>query len=386
MSGARNDRRTLRAAVVDGVLFALAAGVGLIAVARQSNVPDGMPDWVLHGDWVLGALGCAALWRRRRFPVVLAGVLIGLSTVSAAVSGAAVVALFTVAVHCSTRVTAVLSVASVAALSTYQLLRPEPMASPLTVFTAIVLGHLAVVAWGLSVRSRRELVASLRERAAAAEVEAQLRAERSQHEAREALAREMHDVLGHRLSLLSVHAGALSYYREASADEVARVSEVLRENAHRALQDLREVIGVLRAPVGELPLPAVEDVLELLDEASQAGTSVELRDETGVTTDGRILPATQGRTLYRLVQECLTNVRKHAPDASVVVRIDGRPGNRLVTEIVNTPPAGTPSRPTSSGEGLRGLAERARLVAGGLEYGPTASGGWRVRMWLPWPA
>ncbi|MBN6041171.1 sensor histidine kinase [Amycolatopsis sp. 195334CR] len=375
--------RTTRDWVVDTVLFLLAASVGVIAAFRRVNLPDA-PVWVLYADWAMGALGCVALWWRRRFPVVLATVLIAASVFSEAASGPAVFALFTVAVHGSTRATAVLCAASVVALSAYQLLRPEPMAPPLMVFTAIVLGHIAVVAWGMSVRSRRELVASLRERAAAAEVEARLRAERSQHEAREALAREMHDVLGHRLSLVSVHAGALSYYREASADEVARVAEVLRENAHRALQDLREVIGVLRAPVGELPLPVVEDVLELIDEATQAGTAVDLRDETGVTTGGGTLPATQGRTLYRVVQESLTNVRKHAPDAAVVVHITGQPGEHLIAEIVNTRSTQAQS-PGSSGEGLRGLAERARLVAGRLDYGPTASGGWRVRMWLPWP-
>ncbi|OZM70208.1 sensor histidine kinase [Amycolatopsis antarctica] len=390
MSGSTGSgRRTLREAigdrVVDGALIVVAAAVGLLAAAHRMNVPEEVPVWIVYGDWATGVLGCVALWWRRRFPVVLAAVLVASSSFSESVSGPAVVALFTVAVHCSTRATAALCAASLAALSVYQLLRPEPVASPVLVFAAIVLGHIAVVAWGLSVRSRRDLVTSLRERAEAAGVEARLRAAHSQHEAREALAREMHDVLGHRLSLLSVHAGALTYYREAPAEDVARAAEVIRENAHRALQDLREVIGVLRAPVGELPLPVVEDVLELVDEARQAGTPVELRDETGVTGEGRAFPATQGRTLYRLVQECLTNVRKHAAGASVVIRITGGPGDHLAAEIVNTPPAAETSRPGGSGEGLRGLAERSRLVAGRLEYGPTVSGGWRVRMWLPWP-
>ncbi|UJW28875.1 histidine kinase [Saccharothrix sp. AJ9571] len=386
MSGSTGTRRrpfreAIRDRVVDSLMILLAAGVGLLA--RRMEAPEAVPAWFLYGDWVLGALGCVALWWRRRFPVALATVLIASSAVSETISGAAIIALFTVAVHCSTRATAALCAASLAALSFYQLLRPEPVA-PVLVFATIVLGHVAVVAWGLSVRSRRELVTSLRERAEAADVEAQLRADRSQHEAREALAREMHDVLGHRLSLLSVHAGALSYYRDASAEETAQAAEVVRENAHRALQDLREVIGVLRAPVGELPLPVVEDVLELIDEAGQAGSPVELRDETGVTADGSLLPATQGRTLYRLVQECLTNVRKHAPGASVVIRITGQPGDHLTAEIVNAPSSGASSQP-GSGEGLRGLAERARLVAGRLDYGPTASGGWRVRLQLPWP-
>src|SRR5262249_56557879 len=87
-----------------------------------------------------------------------------------------------------------------------------------------------------------------------------LRAEQAQQRAREQIAREMHDVLGHRLSLLSVHAGALEYHPDASAEEIARAAKVIRESAHQALQDLREVIGVLRAPVGQLPQPTLAAV------------------------------------------------------------------------------------------------------------------------------
>ncbi|MGW5646888.1 sensor histidine kinase [Saccharopolyspora sp. NPDC003752] len=172
----------------------------------------------------------------------------------------------------------------------------------------------------------------------------------------------------------------------AGCSEVARASEVVRENAHRALQDLREVIGVLRAPVGELPLPGVEDVVDLIDEAERAGTPVELRDDSGVTTGGRAVPATVGRTLYRLVQEGLTNARKHAPGAPVVVRITGEPGDHLAAEIVNERQSAPSAQPAGSGEGLRGLAERATLVGGLLDHGPTGSGGWRAGMRLPWPA
>lgn len=373
-------------------MIAVAAALGLVTVTVQANEPGAVPGWVPYTDWVPGLLGCAALWWRRRYPAAIGFALAASSSFSESVAGAAVVGLLTVAVHRPARVTAAVCATSVAALTTFQLLWPMAGVPPLTVFIIIGLGHLATVAWGLSVRHRRALIASLRERAVAAEVEARLRAEHSEHEAREALAREMHDVLGHRLSLLSVHAGALAYSRDAPAGDVARAAEVVRENAHRALQDLREVIGVLRAPVGELPLPAVEDVLELVDEARGAGTSVELRDDAGVTAGDRTLPETQGRTLYRLVQEGLTNVRKHAPGTPVVVRITGRPGDHVLAEVVNGPPDGPPSYPgrsarsDGSGAGLRGLGERARLVAGDLDHGPTDSGGWRVRLRLPWPS
>ncbi len=100
----------------------------------------------------------------------------------------------------------------------------------------------------MAVRSRRQLVVTLRERARRAEAEAELRAEQAQRLAREAIAREMHDVLAHRLTLLSVHAGALEFRPDAPAAEVGRAAGVIRDSAHEALQDLREIIGVLRGP------------------------------------------------------------------------------------------------------------------------------------------
>jgi signal transduction histidine kinase len=283
----------------------------------------------------------------------------------------------------------VVAVGNVLSIMVFTLLRPGPLPFSwlLVALQAAVVAGLA--GWGLLMRSRRQLIASLRARAVAAEVEARLRAERSRQEARAALAREMHDVLGHRLSLLSVHAGALTYYRDASADEIGRAAEVVRENARRALQDLREVIGVLRAPEGDHPLPGVADVVELVEETRRSGTPVDLQDVPGVTAGGRAVPETVGRTIYRLVQEGLTNARKHAPGAPVHIRISGEPGDHLTVEIVNERPATNAAvlvPPIGSGEGLRGLAERAALVDGALEHGPTGSGGWRLGMRLRWPA
>jgi signal transduction histidine kinase len=127
----------------------------------------------------------------------------------------------------------------------------------------------------LAIHHQRQLVTRAR-------TEAVLRAEQFQHEAREAVAREMHDVLGHRLSLLSVHAGALEFRPDAPAEDAARAARVIRESAHQALQDLREVIGVLRAPVGELPQHTVAEVPELVAESRRAGMRVDLRHDLQV--------------------------------------------------------------------------------------------------------
>jgi signal transduction histidine kinase len=366
-------------------LFVLAALVGLtVALARRDFAPTAL-DWIMAADVAVGALGCLALWWRRRYPLVLATTLVVLTTFFETVSPAALVMLFTVAVHRSARAAVLLAVGSVLSHTVLQVLRPVPMSMWMFI-SWILLAHVAVVGWGLLLRSRRQLIASLRERAVAAEVEARLRTEHARHEAREALAREMHDVLGHRLSLLTINAGALAYHRAATAEETRQAAELIRENAHRALQDLREVISVLRAPDGDVSLPDVTDIAELVEETARSGSDVRLRDDPGVSTGVHAVPAAMGRTLYRFVQEGLTNARKHAPAAPVTVTITAEPGAHLSAEVVNeAPPVRPAAAPPGSGAGLRGLAERVTLVGGDLQHGPTRTGGWRLGVRLPWP-
>jgi signal transduction histidine kinase len=245
-------RRRLRDWLVDAGLFLFALGV--LVVTRTGGDPAN-PRWLLRLDVAAGLLGCALLWLRRRWPVEVAVVLVALSTFSELVGGAMVVGLFTVAVHRPQRTTMVVFGLSLLAALVYVVLRPEPDVPWYALFLVGGAVQGAAVGWGLFIQHRRQLALSLRDRAARAETEARLRAEQAQDHARAQIAREMHDVLGHRLSLLSVHAGALEYRPDASPEEVARAAKVIRETAHQALQDLREVIGVLRAPVGELPSP-----------------------------------------------------------------------------------------------------------------------------------
>jgi signal transduction histidine kinase len=372
-------RRSPRDWLVDTSLFLLAAGYGVLMGALRSGDPS-VPQWLLTLDQVTAALGCAALWLRRRWPVGLALVLVALSAFSELVAGAMVVGLFTVAVHRPPSTTAAVFALSLLAALVYVVLRPEPGVPGFLLFLLGVAIQGAAVGWGLFIRHRRQLLLSLRDRAARAETEAHLRAEQAQHRAREEIAREMHDVLGHRLSLLSVHAGALEYHPDAPAEEIAHAAKVIRESAHQALQDLREVIGVLRAPVGELPQPTLADIAQLVAESGRAGMRVGLREETGGA-----VPDGVGRTAYRIVQEALTNARKHAPGAQVRVRVAGAPGQGLTVEVCNAAPTAAPPPDARTGQGLIGLAERAALAGGRLEHGPTAEGGWRLEAWLPWP-
>jgi signal transduction histidine kinase len=377
---------------VDTLLFLTAVLYGLLVVGGWLEAsPRPEMDWLVTADLVAGALGCLGLWLRRRWPVGLALVLIAFSTFSDVVAGAMVLALLTVAMYRPPRTTAAVFGLSVLAALVYVFVRPEPGTPPALLFAFGVAVQGAAVGWGLFIHSRRQLIVSLRDRAERAETEAQLRAEQAQQRARDEIAREMHDVLGHRLSLLSVHAGALEFRPDASADEIAGAAKVIRENAHQALQDLREVIGVLRAPVAELPQPTLADVRQLVEESGRAGMRVDLAQ----VVDGAV-PDLAGRTAYRVVQEALTNARKHAPGAEAHVTVAGASGQGLTVEVANGPP-GPGSWPESGGPvpdpagngpglGLAGLAERVALAGGRLEQGPTPSGGWSLKAWLPWPA
>lgn len=173
--------------------------------------------------------------------------MIPVGLVSNTAGGAGLVALFTLAVHRPFRYVAWVAGVQLVLLPAFFWLRPDPELPYLAALAVTALLTSAVVGWGMVVRSKRQLMLSLRDRARRAETEAALRAEQAQRLAREAIAREMHDVLAHRLTLLSVHAGALEFRPDAPREEVARAAGVIRESAHEALQDLREIIGVLRA-------------------------------------------------------------------------------------------------------------------------------------------
>ncbi|MGV9452966.1 sensor histidine kinase [Streptomyces sp. NPDC003635] len=376
------QRRTARDWVVDFCCFLVAAAIGLLAA---DTLPDeNLPRAVVAVDQLVGALACAAVWLRRRWPLGLAVAMIPVGFVSATAGGAALVAVFTLAVHRPFRYVAWVSAAALATAPIFYWFRPDPdIPYGWTLFLSVVLTG-AVVGWGMFVRSKRQLMLSLRDRARRAETEARLRAEQAQRLAREAIAREMHDVLAHRLTLLSVHAGALEFRPDAPREEIVRAAGVIRESAHEALQDLREIIGVLRA--GERddasrPQPTLGALESLVAESREAGMKVALDNRV---TDPAALPAAVGRTAYRIAQEGLTNARKHAPGAEVTVAVRGAQGEGLDVRVRNPAPESEAPHVPGSGQGLIGLSERATLAGGRLAHGPTDDGGFEVRAWLPW--
>ncbi|MEU0970952.1 histidine kinase [Streptomyces sp. NPDC005917] len=381
----RRPRRTARDWFVDFSCFLLAVLLGAAAANTMRQDPN-----VSHGlavaDQLIGGLACGAVWLRRRWPMSLAIAMVPVGFVSDTAGGAAMVALFTAAVHRPFRYVAWIAGANLAVIPFFYWLRPDPDLPYLAVVALVILFILLVTSLGMFVRSKRHLMLSLRDRARRAETEAGLRAERAQRLAREAIAREMHDVLAHRLTLLSVHAGALEFRPDAPREEIARAAGVIRESAHEALQDLREIIGVLRASDGDeagRPQPTLAGLDALVAESRQAGMKVTLDNHVG---DAAAVPASVGRTAYRIAQEGLTNARKHAPGAEVTVHVTGAPGEGLDITVHNPAPEAEAPHVPGSGQGLIGLTERATLAGGRLEHRATGDGGFEVRAWLPWAA
>ncbi|WP_069167654.1 sensor histidine kinase [Nocardia altamirensis] len=375
--------------------LALAAAIGALAwsTARGelASIDDTLPRWFLIGDPLIGVVCVALTLWRRKYPVTIAAVVTLASTVSVTSNGAAALVLCSLATRRRYPETIAMAIVSVATgLLTENLIYPkqtgpQPNWSDVVILTAIV---AAIVAIGFAVGARRDLVWSLRWRAETAEREQHARAAEARLLERHRIAREMHDVLAHRISVVAMHAGALGFRTDLTREQTAATAKTIAENAHLALQELREVLGVLRASddtaltdTPEPPQPTLADLARLVDEARSAGMDVSISNTT--TAD---LPATSARTAYRIAQEGLTNARKHSPGATVLVRIDGGPGQDLIVDVGNSAPRRPGFAIPSSGYGLLGLTERAELVGGTLDYGPDADGGFRLRAVLPWPA
>lgn len=388
---ARPVPRSTRDWVIDIVVFACALGGGaalLYFVVAEEDLL--LVDFVVDGT--AGLLACLALWFRRRWPVAVAIVTSVLATVWGGATIAAMVGLFTVAVHRRARVALALAAANILAGYVTGVLRPPEDATLLELVGWSVTSTLVVVAWGMFARARRQLIWSLRERAERAEAEQRLLAEQARHAERSRIAREMHDVLAHRVSLIALQAGGLEVRPDLPADDVRGTARVIRDTARRALEELRDVIGVLRdepsdaepsarTPAPEAPQPTLRDVTRLVEESNRAGAHVTLSMDVESADDA---PGTLGRAAYRIVQEALTNVHKHARGAATTVELFGAPGQGLRVRVRNRLASGR-SLP-GSGKGLVGLAERVALSGGTLSHGPTSTGEFVVDAKLDWPS
>jgi signal transduction histidine kinase len=336
----------------------------LTALGWGFVVAQGIGEWPEGAlNLGLGVVGLILLRWRRRLPFTIAVVTALFTIWSGSATGAAFVALVSLATHRDGRRTAgacaVLWLALVGtsfAASGWEV--PTLVAAISSTVTIACL-----VGFGLYLRSTRDLALSEERRR---EGERRDGLERARAGERARIAREMHDVLAHRLSILSLHAGALAHRTDLTADEVRQAAAVIRDNAHASLEELRVTLGSLREedPLGG-PQPSFDDLAALVSEVREAGQRVEYRSELEHVEQ---LPPQVGRHVYRIVQEALTNARKHAPGAPVTVELSGASGTSVDVRVTNAAdsPGGLPV--SSDGLGLIGLGERAALVGGTLTH------------------
>ncbi|MET7991175.1 histidine kinase [Amycolatopsis sp. NPDC005232] len=240
-----------------------------------------------------------------------------------------------------------------------------------------VLAFAGVAPWllGRHVRLRRELARAGWRRAEEMESRQQLVADQARLRERARIASDMHDSLGHELSLIAVRAAALEVAGGLDDTQRAAAGD-LRANAATATGRLREIIGVLREDAAPIE-PVQGDLGELLERARASGLLIESQVDSLEAT-----PPMVARAAYRVVQEAVTNVAKHAPGAAVTVRVLSSPASTEIRVVNARPPAG-PLPGASGKRGLIGLRERVRLVGGALRAGPDEAGGFEVAATLP---
>ncbi|TQK98518.1 signal transduction histidine kinase [Streptomyces puniciscabiei] len=414
-----------RSAVLDGSLALVSAvecGAEGIPFARDAGIPVAV-------GVVFGVIAGSVLLVRRKWPIAV--VLVAIAITPAQMGFLlGIVGLYTLAAcEVPRRVIGALAGMSLmgTAVVTFVRVRQDMARGDLTLgdwfvpFAAVTtaLGLTAPpVLLGLYVGARRRLMESLRERADSLERELQLLAERAEeraewarNEERTRIAREMHDVVAHRVSLMVVHAAALQAVARKDPEKAVRNAALVGDMGRQALTELREMLGVLRAgedPVrrasgvllaavgeaaaaaasrvaevdGSVDGPCLSELEELVGQSAAAGMVVDLSVEGEV----RSYAAVVEQTAYRVVQEALTNVHKHAAGAKTHVRLAHRV-SEIAMQVENEPPpepgsassAGLPS----GGNGLVGMRERVAALGGVFVSGPTDAGGFRVSAVIP---
>jgi signal transduction histidine kinase len=370
--------------VLDGLLAVAAAGFGVLTLASVLPFDPGDPRAVAAYLLLLGHTLPLAL--RRRFPVpVLAWALAtGLAFASlrlnlVSLGLAVLVYVYTVASRCPRRVSLAGLAATVAMLLAVFLVRPRAIGDR---GTLVIDCLIVAAAWWLGdgTRRRQDAIRTARERAAELERAREELARRAVVEERLRIARELHDVVAHSMSIIAVQSGVGAHVLDSQPEEARRALTAIEVTSRQALTEMRRLLGVLRQeaePSGSLaPVPGLAEVDALAAEVARAGARVEVRIE-GTRPE---LPLGLDLSAYRIVQEALTNVVRHAGPATARVRIRYAPDS-VDVEVVDDGRGGDP-RP-GDGHGIAGMRERASLYGGTLHAGPQAGGGFRVAARLP---
>jgi signal transduction histidine kinase len=249
---------------------------------------------------------------------------------------------------------------------------PEPSLVGNAISNALFFAGAAIT--GHNVRLRRE-------KRAGEERTVEALADRAVSEERLRIARELHDVVAHAMSVVTVQSGVAAHVIDTQPDEAKRMLENIRVTSHEALDEMRRLLGVLRGTADLAPAPSLRDVEELAASLRASGVPVSVL----ITGDRLDVPGGVDLTAYRIVQEALTNVLKHAGPSSATVSVEYGPGV-VVVEITDDG-RGAAAIPTGeSGHGLLGMRERVAVFGGDLVAGPRPGGGFGVRATLPYAA
>ncbi|NJQ06039.1 sensor histidine kinase [Streptomyces lonarensis] len=415
-----------RSVALDACL-ALVSALECVLMAPSFAATIGLPVAPVA---VVAAVGGSVLVLRRRWPIAVVLVAVALLPAQMGLL-LVVVGLYTLTVTDVPRrvialLTAMLSFGGCLVLYLAVLEEQAQVEQPLPTWFALLIvltfGVVHVVApvlVGMYVRARRRLVESLRERADGLERELSLLAERAEERAewarreeRTRIARDMHDVVAHRVSLMVVHAAAIQAVAPKDPEKAARNAALVGDMGRQALTELRTMLGVLRtddrsdgrtddqrpdpalrlaeiaatarstAPAGDAGGPQLAELADLVGQSRQTGMAVEFTEEG----ERRGYAPPVERTVYRVVQEALTNVHKHAGGATTVVRL-ARREEEVAVLVQNDPPPGAEPGPGASlpsgGNGLVGMRERVTALGGGFVSGPTDRGGFRVSAVIP---
>lgn len=347
-----------------------------------------MPMPVVVADLLLGLLGFFLIRFRRRWPLTTYLVLTACTPIA---NSAALLSIWALMSLASRRDLRKIGIAlaftfTCTALSTmflpWQARSLDPIGLPAGLLAGLMM-TLVLVLIGMYHGVRQDRVAGVRDRADNADRDRELAVlgERNR------IAREMHDVLAHRISLVSMHAGALAYRTDLPPEQTRAIAQIIQENAHASLSELRGVLSTLRdgqldasgAPAA--PQPTLADLPALLAEARSLGQRIVLDCSVGLDAVDQVT----ARHAYRIIQESLTNARKHAPHAAVDVTLSGTPGEGLAIRVENPLAPGSRAQVPGSGLGLIGVRERAALLGGRLNADPVGDR-FVVEAQLPWPA
>ena len=379
-----------RPQVWDAVLAAVLGAVSLVGLLSIE------PEQVATSNRDVDALGVAltvALWVgvafRRRWPELIAWFVVALIVpywvldyVDSGVTIAVLLMMYTVAAHVdrprSLRIGLAMGAVLVAVMVAGVIVEDEDLPAVAVASNAIIFA----TAWtiGDSVRHRAAYLAEVEARAERAERAQSIAAEHAVQEERVRIARELHDVVAHSVSVMVVQAGAGRRVLERRPEQAAEALGVIEATGRNALDELRRLLGVLRHEEGAAavgPQPTAGDLHTLVAQWREAGMDVGL-DVVGEAPE---LPAGMSLTIYRIVQEALTNVMKHAGPAQVEVTV--RYDDAVEIEVDDDGRGNRPDDVPSSGQGLIGMRERVELFGGTLVVGPRPGGGYRVRAAIP---